>query len=369
MELEASKEGEVGQQGRVTAVFLFLTPEEKAATAVQVKRSLSDPRALSMLAQSVVVAEAESRQCHKEHEKRKAQGKGAMAELAAPSHIGQVWEAQWERDNPEELFFDCHVVTLEAESEGKAVMWHEVQQMAEEDVPAQNRWEVEKHGEARQLKQAVGQEAEQQQTVQQQEVQMSAQVGLEERKRQEEQKGWAKVQLAAQEAVEPQDKRRRAFRKLLNKIQSWGTQAQGRQWEQPRGIWWHMQQEERALSWVYGGVEAEVKAFLTPELQQPGGDRRLYMAAKEAAREAARNTTWPAMLLAGVDVQEATDAMEEHMALLCKEAVGTVAAATENGAQEGLKEAVKNIAQLVAAESKAGLVCVEKSLSISTNTP
>ena len=90
-----------------------------------------------------------------------------MAESAAESHIGQVWEAQWERDNPEELFFDCQVVTLEAESEGKAVMWHEVRQMAEEDVPAQDRWEVETHGKARRLKQAVGQEAEQQQTVQQ----------------------------------------------------------------------------------------------------------------------------------------------------------------------------------------------------------
>ena len=56
--------------------------------------------------------------------------------------------------------------------------------------------------------------------------------------------------------------------------------------------------------------------------------------------------------MGGVDVQEATGVMEEHTALLCKEAVGAVAAATENGAQEGLKEAVKTITQLVAAESK-----------------
>ena len=107
------------------------------------------------------------------------------------------------------------------------------------------------------------------------------------------------------------------------------------------------------MSWVYGGVEAEVKAFLTPELQQPGGDKKLYMAAKKDAKEAARNTGWPAVLVGGVDVQEATDVMEDHMALLCREAVGAAAAATENGAQAGLKEAVRNITQLVAAESLA----------------
>ena len=72
MELEASKELKVEQQSRVTTGFLVLTPEEKAVTAVQVKRSLSDPRAMSRLAQSVVVAEAESRRCHKEHEKQQA---------------------------------------------------------------------------------------------------------------------------------------------------------------------------------------------------------------------------------------------------------------------------------------------------------
>ena len=72
MELEASKELEMGHQGRVTAGLLFLTPEEKAATTVQVKRSLLDPKAVSMLAQSVVVAEAESRRCHKEQLKQQA---------------------------------------------------------------------------------------------------------------------------------------------------------------------------------------------------------------------------------------------------------------------------------------------------------
>ena len=133
MEPEASKELGMEHQGRVTAGFLPLTPEEKAATAVQVKRSLSDPKALSMLAQSVVVAEAESRRCHKEQLKQQAQGRAAVETQAVQDHIGEVWEAQWERDNPEELFFDCQVVTLEAELESKAEMWHEVQQMAEED--------------------------------------------------------------------------------------------------------------------------------------------------------------------------------------------------------------------------------------------
>ena len=133
--------------------------------------------------------------------------------------------------------------------------------MAEEDVPAQDRWELEKHGKARQPTQASGQEAEGQQPVQQLDVQMRAQVSLEEEKRQDEKKSWAKVQQAAQEAVEPQGKHKRAARKLLNKIQSWGTQAQGRQWEQPVGIWWHMQPEEQVLSWEYGGVEAEFQGI------------------------------------------------------------------------------------------------------------
>ena len=48
---------------------------------------------------------------------------------------------------------------------------------------------------------------------------MRAQVSLEERKQQNEQKSWAKVQQAAQEAAEPQDKHRRAARRLLNEIQ------------------------------------------------------------------------------------------------------------------------------------------------------
>ena len=72
MELEGCKEVELQQQEKAPKGFLSLTAEEKAATAVQVKRSLADPKAVSMLGQSVVVAEAESRRCHKEQEKRQA---------------------------------------------------------------------------------------------------------------------------------------------------------------------------------------------------------------------------------------------------------------------------------------------------------
>ena len=45
-----------------------------------------------------------------------------------------------------------------------------------------------------------------------------------------------------------------------------------------------MIKEQQALSWVYGGIEAEVKAFLTPELQQQDGDRALYLAATADAK-------------------------------------------------------------------------------------
>ena len=50
--------------------FQALTAEEKAATAMQVKRSLADPKAVSMLSQSMVVAEAVSRLSKKEQERR-----------------------------------------------------------------------------------------------------------------------------------------------------------------------------------------------------------------------------------------------------------------------------------------------------------
>lgn len=281
-----------------------------------------------------------------------------MLELTGEGQIGQVWEAQWERDAPcpeyvsNGLFFDCHMVTPEAESESKAGPWHDAQEMSEEDVPAQDRWELEKHAKSRQPPQASDQEAErQQQKMQALDVQTKApgQTSQEEQGMQEERKSWGKVQQAAQEAARPQGKHRRTARKLLNTIQIWGTQAQGRQWEQPVGIWWHMQHEEHALSWVYGGVEAEVKAFLTPELQQPGGDRKLYVAAKREATEAARKTGWQSVLMGGVEVQTATEATGEHMGVLCREAVGAAAAATEEGAHGGLKEAVKGITQSVAA--------------------
>ena len=80
MELVGCKEVELQQQEKAPKGFLSLTAEEKAATAVQVKRSLADPKAVSMLGQSVpvVVAEAESRRCHKEQEKRQAQSRAAV---------------------------------------------------------------------------------------------------------------------------------------------------------------------------------------------------------------------------------------------------------------------------------------------------
>jgi hypothetical protein len=157
MEPEVSNELDMGHQGRVAAGFLFLTPEEKVATTVQVKRSLLDPKAVSMLAQSVVVAEAESRRCHKEQLKKQAQGRAAVETQAVQDHTGAVQDVQGERDDPQEPFFDCQVVTLGAELESKAEVWHEVQQMAEEDMPTEDRWKVEKHGKARKLKQAAGQ--------------------------------------------------------------------------------------------------------------------------------------------------------------------------------------------------------------------
>ena len=110
----------------------------------------------------------------------------------------------------------------------------------------------------------------------------------------EESTNWGKVEQAAQEAANPQGKSKKAIRKLLKKLQAWGAQAHCRPWEQPVGVWWHMEQEQQALSWVYGGVtvDAEVKAFLVPELQQPDGDKRLYDAARAEAKAVTRQSGW-----------------------------------------------------------------------------
>ena len=87
--------------------LLFWTDEEKAAMAVQAARSLADEEAVSMLLQSTVVAEVESRRHYKAEQRRQAQEKV---------------EAQWERDNPcpvwgpEEVYFDCHMATVEMQA-------------------------------------------------------------------------------------------------------------------------------------------------------------------------------------------------------------------------------------------------------------
>lgn len=64
MEPECCKEVGMEQQGKAPKGFLSLTADDKASTGVQVKRSLADPTAVSMLGQSVVVAEAESMRYH-----------------------------------------------------------------------------------------------------------------------------------------------------------------------------------------------------------------------------------------------------------------------------------------------------------------
>ena len=240
--------------------FLFLTEEEKASVAVTVARSLADDGAVSMLVQSTVTAESESRRQYKAEQKKHAQEKA---------------EEQWERDNPcpawgpEEAYVDCHMATVEmqAASAPEAVQqeWHEVQEMPQEQVPRLFRWELEKKAKQQQPQQSVGQEAEGQ--GQRHQAGGAAQSRMKDGGRQDKEgRNWSKVEQAAEAAASPGGKSKKAYRKLLNKIQAWGVQAHGRQWEQPVGVHWHMVKEQQALSWVYGGVEAEVKAFLMPEL-------------------------------------------------------------------------------------------------------
>ena len=70
--------------------FLFLTEEEKASLAVTVARSLAADGALSMLVQSAVIAESQSRRQYEAERKTHAQEKAE--EIMAVQ--------QWERDNP-----------------------------------------------------------------------------------------------------------------------------------------------------------------------------------------------------------------------------------------------------------------------------
>ena len=57
-------------------------------------------------------------------------------------------------------------------------------------------------------------------------------------------------------------------------------------------------------------------------------------------------------MLSGVETPVVTQAMEEHMGLLGKQAGGVAAAATKEGAEWALEEVVKDITQLVAGTSK-----------------
>ena len=115
---------------------------------------------------------------------------------------------------------------------------------------------------------------------------------------------------------------------------------------------WHMVQEQQALPWVYGGVDAEVNAFLMPELQQQDGDKTLYTAARAEAKAVARQSGQQTVMPSGVETLRATPPMEEHTGLLCREARGVAAAATEEGAEEALEEVVKDITRMAAATER-----------------
>ena len=54
----------------------------------------------------------------------------------------------------------------------------------------------------------------------------------------------------------------------------------------------------------------------------------------------------------GVETLKVTQAMGEHMELLCREARGVAAAATEEGAEEALKQVVQGIREMVATTEK-----------------
>ena len=87
MEQEGCKAVALQQQEQAPNGFLFLTAEEKAETAVQVKRSLADSKAVSMLSQSMVVAEAESRRSQKQQERR-PHGRAAVLPTRGMQKVG-----------------------------------------------------------------------------------------------------------------------------------------------------------------------------------------------------------------------------------------------------------------------------------------
>ena len=337
-------------QEKAPSGSLFLSKEEKASFAVAIAKSLTADGALSMLVQSTVMAEAESRRQHKAEQKKQAQeeAEGIMA------------VQQWERDNPcpegrpQEVYFDCQLVTTgmqeASEAEAEQQEWHEVQDMPQEHVPRLFKWEQEKQAKQK-LQQKVGQvTVDQGQGYQTEGAAKIRQGTAAEAKQYREGKDWSKVKQAAEMAANPGGKFKKACRHLLNKIQEWGVQAHGNRWEQLVGVHWHMVCEQQALSWVYGGVEADSDAFLTPELQQQGGDRALYETRRaEAKTERSKQQT---VMPNGVETLKVTQAMGEHMELLCREARGVAAAATEEGAEEALKQVVQGIMEMVATPEK-----------------
>ena len=119
--------------------------------------------------------------------------------------------------------------------------------MPQEQVPVGARWELEKKAKQQQPQQSVGHEAEGQGWKQQ--AGGAAQSRQNDGGRQDKEGiNWSKVEQAAEAAASPHGKSKKAYRKLLNKIQAWGVQAHGRQCEQPVGVQWHMVNEQQALS-------------------------------------------------------------------------------------------------------------------------
>ena len=99
-------------------------------------------------------------------------------------------------------------------------------------------WELEKKAKQQQPRQSVGQEAKGQ--GQRHQAEGAAQSRITDGGRQDrEGMDWSKVEQAAEAAASPGGKSKTAYRHPLNRIQAWGVQAHGRQWEQPVGVNWH----------------------------------------------------------------------------------------------------------------------------------
>ena len=108
---------------------------------MQVKRSLADPKAVSMLGQSMVVADAESRWCQKEQAKRQSQGRAAVLPTRGLQEVAAKRRQQAEVGNdtkkeemaqvgdpPEDLDRDVTAQGTGAEAGGEAGQLMVVQQ-------------------------------------------------------------------------------------------------------------------------------------------------------------------------------------------------------------------------------------------------